>query len=670
MAQATSTTLGEIKLAGDLAGSTNALAPELTATGVVAGSYALPKITVDAKGRILTAAASTIADILGMFPDATKTSKGVVQVGANIQVAITGVNATQTIFFNPGLVQTNPIGFCSNAPNYSATFIVNGVSYNYSVASTALTTVKSLMDSITGFIPVTGFMTLVNGNLVFNGSAGSGQTVAIINDNLFRFIPGFQSIGAAVNGNGTNTIYVNDASTTQKGVVQAGTGLTTANGLMSVDTSNLIATAQTPGLVKVGSGLTMTNGVLSANVVADATSTTKGLVQVGSNISVAAGVISVPEASLSSKGVVQVGPGLIVDVNGVVSVDPTMAASSSTPGLVKIGSGIVINNGVISVSANPTGSIAGLVKIGAGVTIDGSGTISTTAGAIADATTSSKGLVQIGNGLQVTNGVVSVPDATGAQKGVVQLSSNFQVSGGVTDVVWPTATGAAKGLVQIGSGLSVDGAGVVSANLPDATAGSKGVVQVGSGLSVAAGVISANAIADATTSSKGIVQINTNSGLSVSAGVLSANLASSAAVGVVKSANTNNIVITNGLIDVGPQIPKTTTGNTWTKGYCTAPTTIAYAATETINCDSSNVFITTLSGAITTFAAPINAHPGQVFKLIIKQDATGGRTATFDPVFRFDSNGSTLSTGANKIDMVNITCIDSSTFICRMIKGF
>ena len=64
MAQATSTQLGEIKLAGDLAGSNNALIPELTSTGVTPGSYIMPTITVDAGTRINVNVAASLGLVI------------------------------------------------------------------------------------------------------------------------------------------------------------------------------------------------------------------------------------------------------------------------------------------------------------------------------------------------------------------------------------------------------------------------------------------------------------------------------------------------------------------------------------------------------------------------------------------------------------------------------
>jgi hypothetical protein len=75
------------------------------------------------------------------------------------------------------------------------------------------------------------------------------------------------------------------------------------------------------------------------------------------------------------------------------------------------------------------------------------------------------------------------------------------------------------------------------------------------------------------------------------------------------------------------------------------------ATTIAVDCDLAPVFTVTL-GHNTTFNFS-NLDTGQSVSLIIRQDGTGSRTASFTSVL-FPSNQHTLSTGANDIDMVSV----------------
>ena len=80
-------------------------------------------------------------------------------------------------------------------------------------------------------------------------------------------------------------------------------------------------------------------------------------------------------------------------------------------------------------------------------------------------------------------------------------------------------------------------------------------------------------------------------------------------------------------------------------------TALTSSAAITVNCDLGTVFTVTLAHN-TTFTLD-NFDAGQTVSIKIKQDATGGRTATFTGI-KFLNAFSTLSTGANKIDFVTI----------------
>lgn len=80
-------------------------------------------------------------------------------------------------------------------------------------------------------------------------------------------------------------------------------------------------------------------------------------------------------------------------------------------------------------------------------------------------------------------------------------------------------------------------------------------------------------------------------------------------------------------------------------------TALTSSAAITVNCNLGTVFTVTLAHNA-TFTLD-NFDAGETVSIKIKQDATGGRTATFTGI-KFLNAFSTLSTGANKIDFVTI----------------
>lgn len=412
MAEATNTALGEIKLAGDLAGSNNALLPELTATGVTPGQYTVPTMTVDAKGRITNVVNTSGQDIAALVPDASSTQKGLVKVGTGLTAAL-------------GVVSVN-------------------------LPADASATVKGVSKVGSGLTASSGTISIDASSLPLASSTQKG---------VVQLGTGFN-----VDGNGVVSLDLNaipTATTTNKGLTQIGQGIAVNAGTISVDTNSIgKATTNSLGVVSVGTGLSVSNGVVSLTPIniPDATTSSKGIVQVGQNINVSSGTISVADATTTTKGVATIS-----------------------------GTGLTLTNGVLALNRSSYASttFAGLVKVGTGLIIDGNGVLNVNQTALADATTTTKGICTVGTGLSINSGIISVDPV-------------------------PVASSTVLGAIKVGSNLAIDGNGVlsVSYSYPDATTTTKGILKVSTanGLTISSGVLN---VATATANSYGVVSVPT-----------------------------------------------------------------------------------------------------------------------------------------------------------------
>lgn len=78
---------------------------------------------------------------------------------------------------------------------------------------------------------------------------------------------------------------------------------------------------------------------------------------------------------------------------------------------------------------------------------------------------------------------------------------------------------------------------------------------------------------------------------------------------------------------------------------------MAFSATPVFNFDLGNIFVMTLTGNITSSTIS-NARTGIPITLILKQDATGGRTWVPPANFKPAGGALALTAGANKVDSV------------------
>ena len=110
---------------------------------------------------------------------------------------------------------------------------------------------------------------------------------------------------------------------------------------------------------------------------------------------------------------------------------------------------------------------------------------------------------------------------------------------------------------------------------------------------------------------------------------------------------------------------------TFNAGYIEKINTLTSSSTITVDCSAASIHTVTLATA-TEFNIT-NLPTGGSVTLIITQDGSGSRTATFgtdgSSAVKFPSNSSTLSTGAGDIDVVTIVN-DGTNFLGNIAKDY
>ena len=332
---------------------------------------------------------------------------------------------------------------------------------------------------------------------------------------------------------------------------------------------------------------------------------------------------------------------------------PALVNTSVTPGAYSTANITVDSKGRLTSasSATPvqvanimpvaTTTTKGVVSIGDGLSIDGAGVVSLDP---PTASYTTAGIVSIDSvSLVVSAGHLSMPVASPTQLGGIKVGSGLTMTGEVLSALpVAIATNSTTGVVRIGSGLSITGDGTLSLNAPIATPAVVGAVRIGSGLSIAGdGTLSLNAPI-ATPAVVGAVRIG--SGLSITGdGTLSVNLGST---GIA-------------LLD---------SNNTFTKTVSSMPTVLTSGVTINVDASASNLFTLTLAHN-GTLSNPTNLAAGE-YTFVVRQDGVGGRTLNFGSAYKFKNGDTkTLSTGASITDV--IVCIsDGTSLFCSIAKGY
>lgn len=124
----------------------------------------------------------------------------------------------------------------------------------------------------------------------------------------------------------------------------------------------------------------------------------------------------------------------------------------------------------------------------------------------------------------------------------------------------------------------------------------------------------------------------------------------------------NGSTVTGAELDVQQQ---------WTASQYADSSTLTDAATISWDMSTTLNDVSVTLGGNRTLGAPTNVKVGQKGVLRVVQDGTGGRTLTFNSVFKFPGGTApTLTTASGSVDRVYYHAISSSRFECTSILDF
>lgn len=119
----------------------------------------------------------------------------------------------------------------------------------------------------------------------------------------------------------------------------------------------------------------------------------------------------------------------------------------------------------------------------------------------------------------------------------------------------------------------------------------------------------------------------------------------------------------------GGTVPLLDAINDWSKQQAFTLATLTYASSIDWNVNSAQVAQVTLTGNA-TLNSPQNEKSGGTYILIVKQDATGGRTLSYGAQYKWPGGiVPTLTPDASAVDVLTFVC-DGTNMLGVAAKGF
>lgn len=184
--EASNSSLGVVRLAGDLSGNNDATNPQLPVKNASPGSFTYADVTVDLQGRVTSAGSSTAQEVADAIPFATTTNYGLVQIGNTLTVTAGVVDANLATNTTFGIVQPANSNFTIVAGEIDVAttyvFATDETTFSAAVHETTLT----IADVTSTFTP-----DLTQSNVfVINALTGTAKTIeaptgAVVGDKFY-----------------------------------------------------------------------------------------------------------------------------------------------------------------------------------------------------------------------------------------------------------------------------------------------------------------------------------------------------------------------------------------------------------------------------------------------------------------------------------------------------